>query len=272
MFSSEIALPVNIPKPLITYDIITSNPMEPILTYLYNNQQLSSIESYINEKSVMHIYSLADSLEMTKLLNDLQHKILASFLNPSSAINFYYEGLHFQNKELEHKAKEIMVAHFEEAVSSKQSEQIFCALPLQIVLPILNDDSLNVTNEAIVKNTVKEYIKDKDSLPIESEQISPKKLPNDETLEPDTDKEKDAEPKEEAKKEEDKTEGEPKEEAKKEEDKTEGEPKEEAKKEEDKTEGETKEGEPKEGEPKGDVKDSQIPINSKLEFAENLLR
>lgn len=67
--------------------------------------------------------------------------------------------------EMEKKAKQILLHSFDKLFKAKgEFLNIFCSLPIDKCIDVLNDDNLNVESEATVKDTIKQYINIRESI------------------------------------------------------------------------------------------------------------
>jgi hypothetical protein len=62
---------LTIPPIVPTSEAIIENPFEKVMRYLYNMQNFEVLRPELNEINVVNLYALAYSLEMAKLLSDL---------------------------------------------------------------------------------------------------------------------------------------------------------------------------------------------------------
>ena len=104
MFSTPADIPVlthvsfyylkfQIPKIIETSEPISEDPVSVIIKYLYNYQDFKVIVEHLHDRSCINLYAMAYSMQMPKLLKDLEEYILEKIITPHNAQKFYLEGI-----------------------------------------------------------------------------------------------------------------------------------------------------------------------------------
>ena len=64
---------------------------------MYCNQSFASIKDNISPNNVFQLYSVAYTLRIKKLINDLDNLIVNELLDRENCINFYLDGIRFKS-------------------------------------------------------------------------------------------------------------------------------------------------------------------------------
>lgn len=95
--NQEHVLNFRIPAPIQTKAAMNEDPYNNVFTYMYCNQSFASIKDNISPNNVFQLYSVAYTLRVKKLINDLDNLIVNELLDRENCINFYLDGIRFKS-------------------------------------------------------------------------------------------------------------------------------------------------------------------------------
>jgi len=148
--NQELVERFKIPAFIETKSAVTEDPYEKVFTYMYCDQQFSNIKEELSPNNVFQIYSVAYTLKIKKLINDLEDFIVNELLDSENSINFYLDGIRFDSKRITDACEKLLVQEFQEVSSTKDGLYFLSQLPLKFFQNLMKDNELKVDNETIV--------------------------------------------------------------------------------------------------------------------------
>ena len=156
----------------------TDDQVSRILKYLYNSQNIDCISEEITEQNYYSLYAQAFALKCDKLLKELTKLAITSLLNENNVCHMFHDAVEHQDAELAKACTDLLVQRFEIAQEEGIDRQFLLELDIENFVSILESDKLNIINENVLTDMVKEYIKIRvDAKPV-------KELPPEQTLKP----------------------------------------------------------------------------------------
>ena len=156
----------------------TDDQVSRILKYLYNSQNIDCISEEITEQNYYSLYAQAFALKCDKLLKELTKLAITSLLTENNVCHMFHDAVEHQDAELAKACTDLLVQRFEIAQEEGIDRQFLLELDIENFVSILESDKLNIINENVLTDMVKEYIKIRvDAKPV-------KELPPEQTLKP----------------------------------------------------------------------------------------
>lgn len=155
----ELVETFKIPAFIETKSAVTEDPYNKAFSYMYCDQQFEKIKDELSPNNVFQLYSVAYTLRIRKLINDLEEFIVNELLDNDNSINFYLDGIRFKSKRITDACEKILVQEFQEVINSKDGHYFLSQLPLTYFQNLMGDSELNVDNETRVLECVEKYIR-----------------------------------------------------------------------------------------------------------------
>ncbi len=156
----------------------------PILTM----QNFDKVRSEITANNVLNVYSVAYTLQIPKLVRELEAYIVGDgkFLQSDNCQLYLIESLkviylkqsktalQFESKLLRDKATELLLANFQsvvrdglklaESAADGKGDNHLVSLPVEALIDLLRDDRLNVDEEILIVDLITSYIKYREAI------------------------------------------------------------------------------------------------------------
>ncbi len=156
----------------------------PILTM----QNFDKVRSEITANNVLNVYSVAYTLQIPKLVRELEAYIVGDgkFLQSDNCQLYLIESLkviylkqsktalQFESKLLRDKATELLLANFQsvvrdglksaESAADGKGDNHLVSLPVEALIDLLRDDRLNVDEEILTVDLITSYIKYREAI------------------------------------------------------------------------------------------------------------
>ena len=126
---------------------------------MYWNQSFKSIKDHLSPNNVFQLYSVAYTLRIKKLIEDLDHFIVNELLDRENWINFYLDGIKFKSDKITNAWEKVLIRDFQDICSAKDGQYFLNQLPLTYFINLMKGDELNVDTEAKVLECVEKYIR-----------------------------------------------------------------------------------------------------------------
>lgn len=157
--NQELVTDFRIPPLVETKSGVTGDPYNRAFTYMYCDQTFAKIKDDISPNNVFQLYSVAYTLRLKKLVDDLEQLIVNELLDSENCINFYLDGIRFNSKRITDACEKLLVQEFMEVCTSKDGHFFLNQLPLTYFQNLMKGDALNVDNETRVLECVEKYIR-----------------------------------------------------------------------------------------------------------------
>jgi hypothetical protein len=176
--NQELVTDFKIPAYIQTNLPVIEDPYTKAFSFMYCDQQFHKVKEELNSKNVFQLYSVAYTLQIKKLIHDLEEYIVQDLLNNENWVSLYLDGIRFDSKKVtdacekfiiqEFSIKYLPYDHSEERKGpigdlnepeSINSHELLNKLPLEYFQRLMKADSLNVENEQKVLDWVEKYVK-----------------------------------------------------------------------------------------------------------------
>lgn len=158
---------------------VIEDPYTKAFSYMYCDQQFHKIKDELNSKNVFHLYSVAYTLKIRKLIHDLEDLIVTDLLNNENWVSLYLDGIRFDSKKVTDACEKFIIHEFsikylpnEPLMEERKgpigdmhepdainSHELLNKLPLEYFQRLMKADSLNVENEQKVLDWVEKYVR-----------------------------------------------------------------------------------------------------------------
>lgn len=152
----EIDLPALPDDPEVNQQVDVEAMFPLILRYAYSDQRWESIEVDVGPENAMGLYVLAAALKMPSLASKAFELVASFSVSPQSAVRLLYTaarlcaGLAGFEQALALCIEETKHCFAEACSSSVEDMRLFCQLPVEILVSILDADDLEVPMEGTV--------------------------------------------------------------------------------------------------------------------------
>ena len=157
--NQELVLKFKIPPLVETKSSMAGDPYSKAFAYMYCDQTFAKIKDELSPNNVFQLYSVAYTLKIKKLINDLEHLIVTELLDSENCINFYLDAIRFDSKRITDACEKLLIREFHDVCSSKDGHYFLSQLPLEYFKSLMKDSELNVDNETKVLECVEKYIR-----------------------------------------------------------------------------------------------------------------
>jgi hypothetical protein len=176
--NQELVTDFTIPAYILTNLPVIEDPYTKAFSYMYSNQEFRKVKEELNSKNVFQLYSVAFTLQIKKLIQDLEDYIVQELVNNENWVSLYLDGIRFESKKVtdacekfiiqEFSIKYLPYDHTEETKGpngelhepeSINSHELLNKLPLEYFQRLMKSDALNVENEVKVLDWVEKYVK-----------------------------------------------------------------------------------------------------------------
>lgn len=148
-----------IPAPIVTKSAMTEDPYNLAFLYMYCDQAFAKIKDNLSPNNVFQLFSVAYTLRIRKLIEDLENMIVHELLDSEHCINFYLDGIRFKSDKVTNACERVLIQDFQEICTSKDGQYFLNQLPLEYFRSLMKGDELNVDNETRVLECVEKYIR-----------------------------------------------------------------------------------------------------------------
>jgi hypothetical protein len=157
--NQELVTDFRIPPLVETKSAMTGDPYAKAFSYMYCDQTFAKIKDDLSPNNVFQLYSVAYTLRIRKLINDLENLIVNELLDSENWINFYLDGIRFNSKKVTDACEKLLISQFHDVCTSKDGPYFLSQLPLSYFQNLMKSDDLNVDNETRVLEWVEKYIR-----------------------------------------------------------------------------------------------------------------
>lgn len=162
---SVVDLPkIRVPEPFNQKNELHSDDqVSRIMKYIYGNQNIGVIRDEINDENMYSLYAQAYALGCERLLEDLRELCITSLLNEHTVVKIYLDAVEHNETQIMEACSVVITERFEEICNREPANlSHLMELDLENFITILKSDNLNLINEDVLIELVRQYIKIRD--------------------------------------------------------------------------------------------------------------